>query len=71
MLISATPAAVERAPSSLKFVKNDLHSTMSEDRMNALILLNIHKDLSLNYNQVIDDFVRRNPRKMLLVNPLG
>ena len=44
---------------------------MSEDRMNALILLYIHKDLYLNYDQVIDDFARRNPRKMLLVNPLG
>ena len=39
--------------------------------MNALMLLYIHKDLSLNYDQIIDDFARRNPRKMLLVNPLG
>ena len=39
--------------------------------MNALILLYIHKDLSLNYDQIINDFARRNPRKILLVNPLG
>ena len=39
--------------------------------MNALILLYIHKDLSLNYDQIINDFARRNPSKMLLVNPLG
>ena len=44
---------------------------MSKDQMNALILLYIHKDLSLNYDQVIDDFARRNSRKMLLGNSLG
>ena len=71
MLIPAIAATVERAHSLFKFLKNDLRSTMSEDRMNALMLLHIHKDLSLNYDQVIDDFPRRNPRKMLLVNTLG
>ena len=71
MLIPATAASVERAHSSLKFVKNGLRSTMSEDCMNALMLLYVHTDLSLNYDQIIDDFARRNSRKMLLVNPLG
>ena len=52
-------------------MKSDLRSIMSEDRMNALMLLYIHKDLSLNYDQIINDFARRNPSKMLLVNPLG
>ena len=70
MLIPATAATVERAHSSLKFVKNDLRSSMSEDRMNAFMLLYIHKDLSLSFDQIIDDFARRNPRKMLLVNRL-
>ena len=60
MLIPATAATVERAHSSLKFVKNDLRSTMSEYRMNALMSLYIHKDLSLNYDQIIDDFAGRN-----------
>ena len=71
MLIPATAATAERVHSLLKVVKNDLRSTMSEDHMNALMLLYIHKDLSLNYDQNIDDFARKNPRKMLLVNPLG
>ena len=70
LLIPATAATVERAHSSLKFVKNDLRSSMSEDRMNAFMLLYIHKDLSLSFDQIIDDFARRNPRKMLLVNRL-
>ena len=70
MLIPSTAATIETRH-SLKFVKNDLHSTMSEDCMNALMLLYIHKDLSLNYDQIIDDLARRNPRKILLVHPLG
>ena len=51
-------------------MKNDPRSIMSEDHMNAFTLLYIHKDLSLNYDQIIDDSARRNPRKMLLVNPV-
>ena len=54
MLIPATAATVERA-FWLKFVKNDLRSAMSEDRVNVLMLLYIHKD----YGQIIDDFNRR------------
>ena len=38
MLIPTTAATVERADFSLKFVKNDLRSTMSVDPMNALML---------------------------------
>ena len=48
MSIPATAATIERTHSSLKFVKNDLRSSISEDRMNGFMLLYIHKDLSLN-----------------------
>ena len=39
----ATAGTVERAQFSLKFVKNNLPPAISEDRMNVLILLYIHK----------------------------
>ena len=61
----------ENTLSKILKLLNDLGSTMLEDRMNALMLLYIHQDLSLNYDQVIEDFVRRNPGKILLVNRLG
>ena len=64
-------STVHKAHSSWKFLKNGLHSAMSEDPMNVVMLLYIHKDLYLNYDQVIDDSPRRNPWKMLLVNSLG
>ena len=41
MLIPATAATIERGHSSLKFLKNHLHSVMSEDCMNTLMLLYI------------------------------
>ena len=39
--------------------------------MNALMLLYIHKDLALNYDQLVDVFACKKNQKMLLVNPLG
>ena len=43
MLIPATAGTAERAQFSLKFLKNNLRSPISEDRMNVLILLYIRK----------------------------
>ena len=37
-------------------MKNDQRYTISKDRMNALMVLYIHKDLALNHGQVIDVF---------------
>ena len=39
-----TSATVERSNSSLRFVKSGFRSTMRENRLNALLLLFIHKD---------------------------
>ena len=65
-LLTSTPATVPtiaRAHSSIKFSKNDLCSTMSDDCMNAVMLLHINKDLALNYDQAIDNFARKIPEK--------
>lgn len=43
---------------------------MSEERLNALLLLFIHKDIDLDYDAIVDIFARRNSRRMLLLNPL-
>ena len=43
MLIPATAATFENAHSWLKFVKSDLRSTMSDDCINALIMLYINQ----------------------------
>ena len=47
-------ASVERANSALRFVKPDSQSTVSEDRFNASLLLYVHRDIKLDYKNIID-----------------
>ena len=61
--------STERANSALKFIKSD-RSTMGQDRLNALLLLYVHKDIVVDYEAVIDLYASRHLRRMVLVNPL-
>jgi len=70
LLIPVSAASVERSHSALKLVKTKLRSTMLEDRMNALVLLAVHKDIILNYDTIVNDFANKFPRRMLLIHPL-
>jgi len=70
LITPVTSATVERSNSSLRFVKNVYRSTMGEERLNALLLLFIHKDIPLNYNAVVDEYAKRNQRRMTFINPL-
>lgn len=71
LLVPVTAASAERAHSALKLVKTDRRSTMTEDRMTALLLLHVHKDIALDYGKVIDKFASMKPRRMLLSNPFA
>ena len=71
LTVPATKASVERANSALKLVKNVYKSKISEDRLNSLILMYVHKDIKLDYNEIIDMYARSNLRRMLFINPLG
>ena len=48
----------ENTFSKLKFVKNNLRSTMGQKRLNSLMLINVERDLTkvLDYEQVINSF---------------
>ena len=70
MLIAATTATVEKVHYLIKFVKNDLFSTMRKDRSNGLMLFDIHKDLVLDYEIIINLFANKYQRKMLMVHLL-
>jgi len=70
MLTPITTCTVERSNFSLRFVKTVYRSNMGQERLNALLLLFIHRDIELNYEKVVDIFARRNNRRMLLINPL-
>ena len=70
LLQSATSATTERANSSLKLIKTSLRSTMKEDRLNALILLHIHRDIELDYETIITMYASIHPRRMLFLHPM-
>ena len=70
-LIPVTSSSVERANSALGFIKSNRRSTMTEERMNALTLLFVHKDIALNLDKVVDMYATKHPRRMLFKNPLS
>ena len=70
-IIPVTTATVERSNSALKYVKTALCSTMGQERLNSLLLLFIHKNISLDYEAIINSFASKHPRRMLLSNPLA
>ena len=43
---------------------------MSEDRFNALLLLYVHRYIKLDYKKIIDMYVIRYARRLVLKNPL-
>ena len=69
LMIGPVPSAtVEGSNSSLRFVKSCFGITMREDRLNALSLLFIYKDVALDYDVIIDDYAKRNKRRMTFIN---
>ncbi|XP_060854953.1 uncharacterized protein LOC132932593 [Metopolophium dirhodum] len=64
----ATNCSAERSFSTLKRVKSYLRSTMKEERLNALAVLNIESELTreLDYKDIIEDFPNKQSRKKLL-----
>ena len=58
----------ERSFSKLALVKNCLRSTMGQDRLSALAMLSLERDLArkLNYDSIIDSFASRRVRRIRL-----
>ena len=44
---------------------------MGEERLNALLLVDINRDISLKYNKIIDLYASKYLRRMLLINNLS
>jgi len=57
----------ERSFSALKFIKNYLRSTMTDERLNGLALLFVHPDITLDYDAVIDESPIESSATVLLV----
>jgi len=66
LTISVSVASAERSFSKLKLKKSYLKSTMSQQRLNGLVLLSIEKDFlnEINYDNLIDNFASQKVRKI-------
>jgi hypothetical protein len=61
--LPVTTATGERSFSGLKYIKNYLRLTMGElERRNGLAHMYINRDISLDYEKVIDEFGKSNRR---------
>ena len=66
--LSVTSAECERSVSCLRHLKTYLWSTMLEERLNGLAMLYVHRDIPCPAEAVVDEFARRQPRRLELVN---
>lgn len=65
-VLPVTTSSNERSFSTLRRLKNYMRSTMSENRLNGLASLNIHRDIEVDVNLVLDDFFNV-PRRVSLL----
>ena len=41
---------------------------MSQERLNGLAMLQYHKDIHISPEEVVEEFAKRQPHKLLLIN---
>ena len=69
--IPVTTCSCERSISTLHRLKTFMRSTMGEKRLTSLPLLNVHREIHLDIEKVIDRFALKHPRRMVLVDILN
>ena len=67
--LPVTSCECERSISRLRYLKTYLRSTMSEERLNGLAMMYVHRDITCDANIIVDKFAHKHPRRLELVNP--
>ena len=52
-------------------LRTEFQSMMGEERLNALSLVCIHRDIFLDYDKIINIYASKYPRRRLLINPVS
>jgi hypothetical protein len=67
LTIPVTVASMERRSSKLKLIKSYLRSTMSQKRLNELVILSIEKKIleNLKYKDLISNFASQKVRRLV------
>ena len=61
-----TSCECERSISALRLLKTYLRSTMGQDRLSSLALAFIHRNVTVDIDAVVQEFARKQPRRILL-----
>ena len=69
--LPVTTCTCERSISTLRRLKTYLRNAMTENRLNNLALLHIHRDIHIDVQEVVDRFAIRHPHRMKLVDILN
>ena len=73
-LIAVVPASsnsCERSISKLRLIKTYLRSCMSENRLSSLAVLNIHRDIEVDLDEVLNIFATDYPHRLELIDILS
>ena len=63
-MVVVETCAAERSLSGMKRLKTPLQSTMSEERLNSLATLHIHKYKNVDIDNIVSEFARRKGRRL-------
>ena len=66
-----TSCSAERSSSAVKRIKTALRSSVGTARLTGLALLHLHRDIPLEISKVIDEFARRDPRRLQMTDILA
>lgn len=64
--LPVTTATGERSFSTLRRLKTYLRNTMGQNRLNSLALLNIHRDIEVNTNDIINEMSKSSNKRLKL-----
>ena len=62
---------IKKKANSALHLRTDFRRMMGEERLNALSLVCIHRNILLDYDKIINIYASKYPRSMLLINPLS
>ena len=71
LTIPVTVASAERSFSKLKLLKTYMRSTMTQERLNGLATIALENDVleKIKYENIIEDFISKNTRRMMIFTP--
>ena len=62
--LPVTSYECEQSISMLGLVRSPLRSTLAEDQLNGLAMMQFHKDMALDVDEVVKEFSLRHPHPL-------